>query len=237
MPRGTGHTNDSQALWARSLEQRFWLENCRICLQFTYCGNVSFFTSWYVSAFSLVSSIYCAKVCQACFKHGELFSLRWFQVFSPRACLWKRVFLKSRLIALLNVIFAFLSLVLCFISCWKNILFSLLSRLFVAKNSFYNHINFYVEVTNALKVVYREVLIHRPYNKKTTENGIWNIRLLMSRVFRKSRLIALRLVSIWLQTIADYSLQLLWSHIWVTPTRLILHFLSPLIQVSKMLGT
>lgn len=95
-------------------------------------------------------------------------------LFSPRACLWKWVFLKSRLIALLNVILALLSLVLCFISCWKNILFSLLSRLFVAKNSFYNHINFYVEVTNALKVVYREVLRHRPYNRKTTQK--WNFK-------------------------------------------------------------
>ena len=95
-------------------------------------------------------------------------------LFNPRACLWECVFLKSRLIALLNVIFALLSLVLCFISCWKNILFSLLSRLFVAKNCFYNHINFYVEVTNALKVVYGEVLRHRPYNRKTTEK--WNLK-------------------------------------------------------------
>jgi len=108
-------------------------------------------------------------------------------LFSPLA--W--VFPKSLLIALWNITFTLLALVLCFISCWKNVLFSLLSRLFVAKNSFYNHINFYVEVTNALKVVYREVLIHRPYNRKTTENGIWNIRLLMSRVFHRSRLIAL----------------------------------------------
>ena len=101
--------------------------------------------------------------------------------------------IKSRLIALLNITLALLALVLCFISCWKNILFSLLSRLFVAKNSFYNLINFYVEVTNALKVVYREVLRHRPYNRKTTQK--WNLKhsecLLMNRVFHKSHLIAL----------------------------------------------
>ena len=91
-------------------------------------------------------------------------------LLSPRA--W--VFPKSLLIALWNITFTLLALVLCFISCWKNILFNLLSRLFVAKNYFYNHINFYVEVTNALKVVYREVLRHRPYNKKTTEK--WNLK-------------------------------------------------------------
>lgn len=122
MPRGTGHTNGSQGLWVRSLKQRFWLENCRICLQITSCGDVFFFTSWYISGFSLGFSIYCANVCQTCSKNGELFSLRWFS-FSPRACVCgikNRVFLKSRSIALLNIIFALLALSRCFISCWKK---------------------------------------------------------------------------------------------------------------------
>lgn len=61
----------------------------------------------------------------------------------------------------------------------------------MAKNSFYNHIYFYVEVTNALKVVDVKVLRHRPYDRKTTQK--WNLKHSPTneRVFHKSRLIAL----------------------------------------------
>ena len=120
-----------------------------------------FFTSWYIFGFSLGFSIYCANVCQTCSKQGELFSLRWFS-FSPRACVCgmkNRVFLKSRSIALLNLIFALLALSRCFISCWKKN-FSLCFPGYLWPKIVFIIISFYVEVTNALKVVYREVLRH-----------------------------------------------------------------------------
>ena len=174
MPRGTGHTNDSQALWARSLKQRFWLENCRICLQLTYCGNVFFFFHFmvYFCLFTRVFNILCKRLSSLLEAWRTFFASLIFFLARGHVC-GNESHIKSRLIALLNITLALLALVLCFISCWKNILFSLLSRLFVAKNSFYNHINFYVEVTNALKVVYREVLRHRPYNRKTAQKWNW----------------------------------------------------------------
>ena len=101
--RGTAGHSNSQCLWARSLKQRFWLEHCRIILRFTHCGNVFFFTSWFISAFSLGDINMLCKRSSCLLEAGRTFSLRWFP-FYWRTCvenvrlLMNWVVYKSRLI-------------------------------------------------------------------------------------------------------------------------------------------